>query len=87
MCCPLYLFAFIRQKTTIYLCDDIVHNVKSCLKQMIEIYNEYKTSILGVQKVADDDVSKYGIVEGKHVEGRVYKVKGLVEKPSIEDAP
>ena len=31
---------------------------------MIEIYNEYKTSIIGVQKVADKEVSKYGIVEG-----------------------
>lgn len=54
---------------------------------MIEAYDEYKTSILGVQEVADDDVSKYGIVDGKHVEGRVYKVKGLVEKPSKEEAP
>ena len=57
------------------------------MKQMIEAYDEYKTSILGVQEVAHEDVSKYGIVEGKHIEGRVYKVKDLVEKPSIEDAP
>ncbi len=68
--------------------DDIVYNPeKPCLKQMIEAYDEYKTSILGVQEVAHEDVSKYGIVEGKHIEGRVYKVKDLVEKPSIEDAP
>ena len=39
---------------------------------MIEAYDEYKTTILGVQEVADEDVSKYGIVEGKHIEGRVY---------------
>lgn len=52
-----------------------------------ETYDEYKTSILGVQEVADEDVSKYRIVEGKHIEGMVYKVKDLVEKPSMEDAP
>ncbi len=34
-----------------------------------------------------EDVSKYGIVEGKYIEGRVYKVKDLVEKPSVQNAP
>lgn len=71
----------------VLLGDDIVQNGKPCLKQMIDVYNEYKTSILGVQKVPDKDVNKYGIVDGMYIEDRVYKVKGLVEKPSIEDAP
>lgn len=71
----------------VLLGDDIVHADKPCLKQMIEAYNEYKTTILGVQEVAKEDVSKYGIVDGKHIEGRVYKVNGLVEKPSVEEAP
>ncbi|MFT9495337.1 UTP--glucose-1-phosphate uridylyltransferase GalU [Anaerosolibacter sp.] len=71
----------------VLLGDDIVDAEKPCLKQMIEAYNEYKTTILGVQEVAKEDVSKYGIVQGKHIEDRVYKVKDLVEKPSIEEAP
>lgn len=71
----------------VLLGDDIVHADKPCLKQMIEAYDEYKTTILGVQEVAKEDVSKYGIVDGKHIEGRVYKVNGLVEKPSVEEAP
>ena len=54
---------------------------------MIEAYDEYKTTILGVQEVADEDVCKYGIVDGKNIESRVYKVKDSVEKPSIEDTP
>ncbi|KXZ40565.1 UDP-glucose pyrophosphorylase [Alkalithermobacter thermoalcaliphilus JW-YL-7 = DSM 7308] len=72
----------------VLLGDDIVYNPdKPCLKQMIEVYEQYKTSILGVQQVKLEDVSKYGIVDGKFIEDRVYKVKGLVEKPSVEDAP
>ena len=71
----------------VLLGDDIVYSEKPCLKQMIETYNEYKTSVLGVQEVAREDVCKYGIIDGKHIEDRVYKVKGLVEKPSVEDAP
>ena len=72
----------------ILLGDDIVYNdEKPCLKQLIECYDEYKTSILGVQTVDKESVSKYGIVDGILIEDRVCKVKGLVEKPSIEEAP
>ena len=71
----------------VLLGDDVVYANKPCLKQMIEAYDEYKTTILGVQEVAKEDVSKYGIVDGKHIDGRVYKVNGLVEKPSIDEAP
>ncbi|MGV8145337.1 MAG: UTP--glucose-1-phosphate uridylyltransferase GalU [Alkaliphilus sp.] len=71
----------------VLLGDDIVYAKKPCLKQMIVIYNEYKTSILGVQEIPCEDISKYGIVDAKHIEGRVHKVKGLVEKPTVENAP
>ena len=72
----------------ILLGDDVVYNEeKPCLKQLIDCYNEYKTSVLGVQTVPKSHVSKYGIVDGKYIEGKVYKVKGLVEKPSVEEAP
>ena len=70
----------------VLLGDDIVDSRKPCLKQLIDCFNEYKTTILGVQKVPEEDVSKYGIVNGIHIEDRVYKVKDLVEKPSIEEA-
>ncbi len=71
----------------VLLGDDVVHSEKPCLKQMIEIYDEYKTTILGVQKVPNQDVSKYGIVDGMYIEDRIYKVNNLVEKPSVQDAP
>nr|WP_115640271.1 UTP--glucose-1-phosphate uridylyltransferase GalU [Clostridium putrefaciens] len=72
----------------VLLGDDIVYNEdKPCLKQMIEVYDKYETSILGVQEVDKKDVSKYGIVDGNLIEDRVYNVKDLVEKPAIECAP
>ncbi|MCT4564251.1 MAG: UTP--glucose-1-phosphate uridylyltransferase GalU [Maledivibacter sp.] len=71
----------------VLLGDDIVYNQYPCLKQLINIYDEYKTSILGVQTVASKDVSKYGIIDGKFIENDVYKIKNLVEKPLEEEAP
>ena len=70
----------------VLLGDDIVYNPdKPCLKQMIEAYDKYKTSILGVQEVAKEDVCKYGIVDVRHIEDRIYTVKDLVKKPSVEN--
>ncbi|BFK82330.1 UTP--glucose-1-phosphate uridylyltransferase GalU [Clostridium baratii] len=71
----------------VLLGDDVVYSDKPCLKQLMECYDEYKTSILGVQTVPEEDVSKYGIVDGIHIENRVYKVKDLIEKPKREEAP
>ena len=71
----------------VMLGDDVVDSEVPCLKQLIQCYDEYKTSILGVQTIAPENVDKYGIVNGIHIEDRVYKVKDLVEKPSIEEAP
>ena len=71
----------------VLLGDDIVDAEIPCLKQMINAYGEYKTTILGVQEVAKENTDKYGILDVKHIEDRVYKVKDMVEKPSVEEAP
>ncbi|WP_122641328.1 UTP--glucose-1-phosphate uridylyltransferase GalU [Romboutsia sp. Marseille-P6047] len=71
----------------VLLGDDIVDAEVPCLKQLINTYDEYKTSVLGVQEVAKEDTNKYGILDVKHIEDRVYKVKDMVEKPNVEDAP
>jgi len=71
----------------VLLGDDIVDSEVPCLKQLIDVYNEYKTTVLGVQPVSEEDVSKYGIVSCKLVDERVYKVKDVVEKPDRESAP
>lgn len=71
----------------VLLGDDVVDSEVPCLKQLMDCYKEYKTTILGVQTVKHEDVNKYGIVDGIHIEDRVYKVKKLVEKPAIEESP
>lgn len=71
----------------VMLGDDIVDNDIPCLKQLIDCYNETKSSVLGVQTVSYDNVNKYGIVDGEKLKDRVYKVNNLVEKPNKEDAP
>lgn len=71
----------------VMLGDDVVDSEVPCLKQLIDCYSEYNTSILGVQRVPENQVDKYGIVNGRFIEDRVYKVNDLVEKPLPEEAP
>ncbi|MBE3596992.1 MAG: UTP--glucose-1-phosphate uridylyltransferase GalU [Hydrogenibacillus sp.] len=71
----------------VLLGDDIVVAEKPALKQMIEQYERYRASIIGVKPVPKREVSRYGIVEGKELAPRLYAVTGLVEKPEVERAP
>lgn len=71
----------------VLLGDDVVDSRVPCLKQMINMYDEYKSSILGVQEVAWENVSKYGIVSGERLNDKIYTVDNLVEKPDVKNAP
>ncbi len=71
----------------VLLGDDVVKNDnKPCLKQLIEVYEKYNNTIIGVQEVDKKEVDKYGIVSGNKIEDRLYKVDELVEKPLVEEA-
>lgn len=71
----------------VLLGDDIVVSEKPCLQQLIEVYDKYRVSVLGVQPVPDSAVSRYGIVGGLSLEEQITRVTRLVEKPKLEDAP
>ena len=72
----------------VLLGDDVVDSEKPCLKQLIDVYNDTGASILGVQKVAKDKVSSYGIIAPKgDIGDRTCVVGDMVEKPDVKDAP
>lgn len=71
----------------VLLGDDVVDSEKPCLKQMLDIFQEYNSSILGVQPVGWENVNKYGIVSGNKISDTMYAVNDLVEKPDRFSAP
>ena len=74
----------------IMLGDDLIVNRKGepVLKQMLDAYEKEKASILGVQVVPDDDVSKYGIINPKVIiDDKMILADSVIEKPTIEEAP
>ncbi|MBT2726402.1 UTP--glucose-1-phosphate uridylyltransferase GalU [Bacillus sp. ISL-75] len=71
----------------VLLGDDIVQSETPCLKQLINVYEETHSSVIGVQSVPDDETHRYGIVEPSVQVGRRYQVNNLVEKPKAGTAP
>ncbi|MBT2733771.1 UTP--glucose-1-phosphate uridylyltransferase GalU [Bacillus sp. ISL-7] len=71
----------------VLLGDDIVQSETPCLKQLINVYEETHSSVIGVQSVPDDETHRYGIVEPLDQVGRRYQVNNLVEKPKAGTAP
>ena len=72
----------------IALGDDIVYNEKTATSQLIETYEKYGASVLGVQEVLKEDVTKYGIVKPSEIlDNKTVGVEDFVEKPSMEEAP
>lgn len=72
----------------IALGDDIVYNEKTATSQLIETYEKYGASVLGVQEVPKKDTCLYGIVKplGK-LDEKTVEVEDFIEKPNVEDAP
>jgi len=71
----------------VLLGDDIVDAEPPCLSQMIDVFDVYNTSVLGVQHVDKGEVNKYGIVDCEIDGNKIYRVRDLVEKPAIDKAP
>ena len=71
----------------VFLADDIIDSATPCIKQLIDVYEEYNSSVIAIQEVDKKDTRSYGIIKPKKVKDRVYKVQDLIEKPDPAKAP
>jgi len=67
--------------------DDIVDGDKPAIQQLMEVYDQTKCSVIGLQEVNPQEVSNYGIIKGKKMGPDLYEIEDLVEKPQPEDSP
>ncbi len=68
--------------------DDVIFNdEKPCIGQLVSAYEQCGTSVLGVQRVKNSEICKYGAVKYSEKNGRLYRVEDFVEKPPCDKAP
>ncbi len=71
----------------VLLADDLLDGEPAVMHQMVDTYDYYRCSVLGVQDVPRKDTRSYGIVDAKPVGERLERVAAIVEKPKPEEAP
>ena len=71
----------------VLLGDTIVDSVIPVTQQLMDIYEQYKSSVIAVEEVPRDKVSRYGIVGGDELSDKLMRLNQLIEKPSIEASP
>jgi UTP--glucose-1-phosphate uridylyltransferase len=73
----------------VILPDDVIDANPPCVKQMIDVFNEKKGSVLATMTIDGPPISAYGVLAGSQDKqnSRIYNCTGMVEKPKLEDAP
>ena len=71
----------------VILADDLINGEPGALRQMVDLYEVHRCSIVGTQNISRDETQSYGIVKAKTLEPRIHAVEGIVEKPSPGKAP
>lgn len=72
----------------VLLADDLIDaGERTCLNQMVDMYNQHHCSILGIEQVPHQAVNRYGIIDSQPIDDSLFRVNAIVEKPPIDKAP
>ena len=67
--------------------DDVAYSKKPCLAQLADVYKTCQKPVIAIRRVPKEMIPSYGILEVEKIANRFYKIKKIIEKPSLEDAP
>ena len=71
----------------VLLGDDLIDAKIPCIRQMIDVYQKMEGALIAIQKVPRSEAHLYGIIKGKRVSDRIYRIEEMVEKPKKGTAP
>jgi UTP--glucose-1-phosphate uridylyltransferase len=71
----------------VILADDVIDADPPAVRQMIEVFHEVNGPVLAIERVPRENVSAYGIIDADEIRPGVYRIRDLVEKPPVSDAP
>ncbi len=76
-----------NEATAVLFPDDIIDSDVPCVEQLCEIFKTCQKPVVALMKVPREQVTRYGVVAVEKIANRVYKIKKIIEKPSLEEAP
>src|SRR5215204_303516 len=69
------------------LADDIVDAEVPAIAQMMKVFEKYDAPVIATMQVEGEAISRFGVIDAEEVEPNVFKIRDMVEKPSLADAP
>ncbi len=76
-----------NEPCTVLFGDDIVDSKIPCLLQLINVFKKYKKPVIALSRIPKEKIPFYGIVKVEKITKNLFKIKGIVEKPKITEAP
>jgi UTP--glucose-1-phosphate uridylyltransferase len=71
----------------VILGDDVIDADPPALRQLIDVFEEVDGPVLAIEEVPKENVSSYGIIDADEVRPGVYRIRDMVEKPPLDQAP
>jgi len=71
----------------IFFPDDLIFHTVPAIRQLLDAFAEHKRTVLAVQRVPRQEISQYGIIDPEAIGPRLHRVKGVIEKPPVSEAP
>lgn len=76
-----------KEPFVVMFSDDIVESKTPCLHQLIQVFKTCQRPVLALHRLPKERLSSYGIADVEKIANRFYKIKKIVEKPKMEEAP
>lgn len=76
-----------KEPCAVLWADDVVESKVPCLLQLIKVFQKYKKPVMALYRIPKESFQFYGMIEGKKIAERVYRIKNFIEKPSIKESP
>ena len=76
-----------KESCAVMWADDVVESKVPCLLQLIKVFQKYKKPVIALYRIPKESFQFYGMVEVEKITKRLYKIKKVVEKPQIKEAP
>jgi UTP--glucose-1-phosphate uridylyltransferase len=71
----------------VILSDDIIDSKTPALRQLLDVYEKYDAPVLATMEVEGEAISRFGVIDGEEVGDGIYRIKDMVEKPALAEAP
>jgi UTP--glucose-1-phosphate uridylyltransferase len=76
-----------REPVAVLYGDDVVAGRVPCLKQLLDVFYKSGNPVVAIERVPRREISRYGVIKGRKVDERTYRIEKIVEKPAPGTAP